>query len=98
VSRALHEQVTMLENGEVTLREVAEHGPFSQAYLVGDPPLVAAKLERLLELYPGFTDVLCWTRVGGLEKEKVLSAIELFAGKVLCRARRGERAEGARLP
>lgn len=31
----------------------------------------------------GFNEMLCWTRIGGLDQRKVLRAMNLIAGKVI---------------
>ncbi len=69
--------------GEMTFRQVVEDSPFKHAFLVGDPEYVTHKLENLLDLYPGLTDVLCWTRLGGLEHKKVMGSMEVFLNKVV---------------
>jgi len=52
---------------------------------VGDPPYVADKLNRLVSMYGGLSDVLCWTRLGGLDHKKVMRSMQTFTDKVLKR-------------
>ena len=40
------------------------------------------KLSQYQAIY-GFTDLLCWTRVGGLDHRKVLRSMELMRDKVI---------------
>jgi hypothetical protein len=44
-------------------------------------------LSALIEDY-GFNELLCWTRIGGLETRKVLRSMELMSGLVMPRVRR----------
>jgi hypothetical protein len=44
------------------------------------------KLRRVTQEY-GFNEMLCWTRIGGLETRKVLRAMELMSGEVMPRLR-----------
>jgi natural product biosynthesis luciferase-like monooxygenase protein len=48
----------------------------------GDPDHVTERLHELQQVY-GFTEVLCWTRLGGLDNRKVLRSMELMQSKVI---------------
>jgi alkanesulfonate monooxygenase SsuD/methylene tetrahydromethanopterin reductase-like flavin-dependent oxidoreductase (luciferase family) len=52
------------------------------AVICGDPDFVGEKLHEFQQVY-GFTDVLCWTRLGGLDHRKVLRSMELMRDKVM---------------
>jgi luciferase family oxidoreductase group 1 len=52
------------------------------AVICGNPDFVAEKLLEYQQLY-GFTDLLCWTRLGGLDHRKVLRSMELMGDKVI---------------
>jgi natural product biosynthesis luciferase-like monooxygenase protein len=52
-----------------------------QAVVCGDPDSVVEALTRAQETY-GFTDLLCWTRLGGLDHRKVLRSMDLMSTKV----------------
>lgn len=52
-----------------------------KAVICGDADYVVEEITRAQELY-GFTDLLCWTRLGGLEHRKVLRSMELMHTKV----------------
>jgi alkanesulfonate monooxygenase SsuD/methylene tetrahydromethanopterin reductase-like flavin-dependent oxidoreductase (luciferase family) len=43
----------------------------------------------------GFDELLCWTRIGGLENDKVLSAMELLGGEVIPAVRKATVARAA---
>ena len=75
------------DRGEVSFEWIVTKSPFAHAFLVGDPPYVADKLQRLLEMYGGLSDVLCWTRLGGLDHKKVMRSMQLFVDKVIAPAR-----------
>ena len=85
--RNLHETlsgfVAAYDAGQITFAQAVQHGPFEHAFLVGDPPMVRKKLLRLLEMYGGLTDVLCWTRLGGLAHDKVMRSMDLLANEVV---------------
>ena len=51
------------------------------AVICGDADYVVQELAKAQELY-GFTDVLCWTRLGGLDHRKVLRSMELMHANV----------------
>jgi luciferase family oxidoreductase group 1 len=52
------------------------------AVICGTPDLVTEQLATFQDVY-GFTDVLCWTRLGGLDHRKVLRSMELMRDKVI---------------
>jgi alkanesulfonate monooxygenase SsuD/methylene tetrahydromethanopterin reductase-like flavin-dependent oxidoreductase (luciferase family) len=52
------------------------------AVICGNPDFVAERLQEYQQLY-GFTDLLCWTRLGGLDHRKVLRSMELMRDKVI---------------
>lgn len=52
------------------------------AVICGDPDYVGEKLLEYQRVY-GFTDLLCWTRLGGLDHRKVLRSMELMRDKVI---------------
>ena len=52
-----------------------------KAVICGDADYVVEEITRAQELY-GFTDLLCWTRLGGLDHRKVLRSMELMHTKV----------------
>jgi natural product biosynthesis luciferase-like monooxygenase protein len=83
----LHEKMAAMLNaydaGELSFKEIIENSVFSHSYLVGDPAYVKEKLEQLQDKYKGITDVLCWTRLGGLDHSKVMSSMDLLMNKVL---------------
>ncbi len=53
-----------------------------EAVICGDPDYVTERLDKYQEVY-GFTDLLCWTRLGGLDHRKVLHSMELMRDKVI---------------
>jgi luciferase family oxidoreductase group 1 len=53
-----------------------------EAVICGDPDFVIEKLHEHQQTF-GFTDLLCWTRLGGLEHGKVLRSMELMRDKVI---------------
>jgi natural product biosynthesis luciferase-like monooxygenase protein len=59
------------------------------AVICGEPDYVAEKLAEYQQVY-GFTDVLCWTRLGGLDHDKVLHSMQLMQDKVIPRLRDAE--------
>ncbi len=67
---------------QLSFAEIVENEPFGQGFLVGDPEQVSAKLETLLARYRGISDILCWTRLGGLDHHKVMHSMELLVDKV----------------
>ena len=60
----------------------------SPLMVCGDVDLCVEKLQHLTEEF-GFNELLCWTRIGGLENPKVLRSMELMSGQVMPRLRRG---------
>jgi alkanesulfonate monooxygenase SsuD/methylene tetrahydromethanopterin reductase-like flavin-dependent oxidoreductase (luciferase family) len=50
--------------------------------ICGSPDHVTQRLHEFQQSY-GFTDVLCWTRLGGLDHRKVLRSMELMRDKVI---------------
>ena len=53
-----------------------------EAVICGDPDYVGERLAKYQEVY-GFTDLLCWTRLGGLDHRKVLRSMDLMHWKVI---------------
>jgi hypothetical protein len=58
----------------------------SPLMVCGDVDHCVEKLRTVTEEY-GFNEMLCWTRIGGLETRKVLHAMELMSGEVMPRLR-----------
>jgi alkanesulfonate monooxygenase SsuD/methylene tetrahydromethanopterin reductase-like flavin-dependent oxidoreductase (luciferase family) len=52
------------------------------AVICGSPDFVGEKLRDFQQIY-GFTELLCWTRLGGLDHRKVLRSMELMRDKVI---------------
>ena len=52
------------------------------AIVCGDPDFVAEELADYQQIY-GFTDLLCWTQLGGLDHRKVLRSMELMCDHVM---------------
>lgn len=50
--------------------------------IAGDPDHVLRQLERMQEAW-GLTDLILWTRVGGLSSDRVLHSLELFSQHVM---------------
>ncbi len=50
--------------------------------ICGSPEFVTERLAEIQQIY-GFTDLLCWTRLGVLQPEKVLRSMELMQHKVM---------------
>jgi len=57
-----------------------------EAVICGEPDWVAERLRAYQKVY-GFTDLLCWTRLGGLDHRKVLRSMELMRDNVIPRLR-----------
>ena len=79
-------------------RSAAENLSFDQLaesplMVCGDVDHAVEKLTKVTREY-GFDELLCWTRIGGLENPKVLRSMELMSGRVLPRVR-GELATAA---
>lgn len=68
-------------------RELARTVEFSE--LAKSPVLACGDVEHCIERVThlareyGFNEMLCWTRIGGLERRKVQRAMELISGKVI---------------
>ncbi|MGE0872957.1 MAG: LLM class flavin-dependent oxidoreductase [Kofleriaceae bacterium] len=86
----LSNTLEMYDKKQVTFDWIVNKSAFSHAFLVGDPAYVADKLQRLQSMYTGLTDVLCWTRLGGLDHKKVMSSMQLMMDKVVKPARAKE--------
>jgi natural product biosynthesis luciferase-like monooxygenase protein len=52
------------------------------AVIAGSPDQVVDRIGRISEVC-GFTQYLCWTRIGGLAHPKVMRSMELMASKVM---------------
>lgn len=50
--------------------------------IAGDPDYCCREIERLEEEF-GFTDLLCWTRMGGMDASKVMRSMELMDKHVI---------------
>jgi len=59
----------------------------SPLMVCGDVDHCVEKLSQLVVEY-GFDELLCWTRIGGMENRKVLHSMELMSGEVMPRVRR----------
>lgn len=59
----------------------------SPLMVVGDVDHCVEKLTKVIREY-GFDEMLCWTRIGGLENRKVLRSMELMSGEVMPRVRK----------
>ena len=73
-------------------RHTAETSKFeelaaSPLMVCGDVDFAVEKLSRVTKEY-GFDELLCWTRIGGLENPKVLRSMELMSGRVMPRVRK----------
>jgi len=58
----------------------------SPLMICGDVDHCVEKLLRVTQEY-GFNEMLCWTRIGGLDTRKVLRAMELMSSEVMPRVR-----------
>lgn len=54
----------------------------NEAVICGDPDYVGERLMDYQQDY-GFTEVLCWTRLGGLDHRLVLRSMELMRDKII---------------
>ena len=54
----------------------------TDSVVCGSPDHVAERLHEFQQIY-GFSEVLCWTRLGGLDNRKVLRCMELMEQKVI---------------
>jgi alkanesulfonate monooxygenase SsuD/methylene tetrahydromethanopterin reductase-like flavin-dependent oxidoreductase (luciferase family) len=57
-----------------------------KAVICGPADDVAEELAQIQQTY-GFTDLLCWTRLGGLDHRKVIRSMDLMSTKVFPRLR-----------
>jgi natural product biosynthesis luciferase-like monooxygenase protein len=67
----------------VTFDELVE----SDGLICGDVETCTERLTQVANDY-GFDELLCWTRIGGLETGKVMRAMELLSGEVMPAVRR----------
>ena len=67
----------------------------SPLMVCGDVDHCVQKLTSVIQEY-GFNELLCWTRIGGLETRKVLRSMELMSGQIMPRVRRDRAAAEAR--
>lgn len=75
--------LTAYDRGELPFSEIVDSGPFQHGFLIGSPKEVNERLDMLLSNYPDLTDILCWTRLGGLDHRLCMSSMKLFVDKVL---------------
>ena len=75
--------VEAYDAGLMSFADIVEKSPFQHAFLVGDAEYVQEKLLALLDTYEGLSDVLCWTRLGGLDHKKVMSSMERLMNQVV---------------
>lgn len=54
----------------------------SPLMVCGDVDHATEKLASVIQEY-GFNEMLCWTRIGGLETRKVMRSMELMSGRVM---------------
>ena len=54
----------------------------SHCLVCGNPELCVRQIENLHKMY-GFTQILCWTRLSGLDNRKVLRSMELMQRHVI---------------
>jgi alkanesulfonate monooxygenase SsuD/methylene tetrahydromethanopterin reductase-like flavin-dependent oxidoreductase (luciferase family) len=59
----------------------------TRALVCGNPAQCVKQIEEMREQY-GFTQLICWTRLAGLDHRKVLRSMELFSRDVLPHFRR----------
>jgi len=59
----------------------------SPLMVVGDVDHCVEKISNVVREY-GFDEMLCWTRIGGLDNRKVLHSMELMSGEVMPRVRK----------
>jgi hypothetical protein len=68
-------------------RHTAETSTFED--LAKSPLMVCGNVENSIEKLAtvtrdfGFNELLCWTRIGGMENKKVLRSMELMSGRVM---------------
>jgi luciferase family oxidoreductase group 1 len=70
---------------EIAWEELLER----DAVVCGSPDYVTEKLAEFQQAF-GFTELLCWTRLGGLDHRKVLRSMELMRDKVMPHLRDSE--------
>ena len=68
---------------------IAPESDPEDSVICGSPDFVTQRLGELQQIY-GFTDLLCWTRLGVLSQEKVLRSMELMQCKVMPQLRTAE--------
>jgi natural product biosynthesis luciferase-like monooxygenase protein len=88
----LTQTLAAYDKKEISFEWIVTKSPFAHAFLVGDPASVSDKLARLIGMYGGLSDVLCWTRLGGLDHRKVMASMQLLVEKVVAPARAREAA------
>lgn len=71
------------DRGELPFSEIVDSGPFQHGFLIGSPKEVNERLDMLLSNYPYLTDMLCWTRLGGLDHRHCMDSMKLLVEKVL---------------
>ena len=78
-----------LYGGSRSLAETLDFNRLANGPLmvVGDVDHCVEKLIKVIKEY-GFDEMLCWTRIGGLENRKVLRSMELMSGEVMPRVRK----------
>lgn len=59
----------------------------SPLMVCGDVEAATEKLASVANEY-GFNELLCWTRIGGMENRKVLRSMELMSGRVMPQVRK----------
>jgi alkanesulfonate monooxygenase SsuD/methylene tetrahydromethanopterin reductase-like flavin-dependent oxidoreductase (luciferase family) len=92
----LNSTLRAYDEGSVTFEWMVKESPFKHAFLVGDTAYVSKKLQVMLSEYPGLSDVLCWTRLGGLDHRKVMASMECFMDQIVrpLRARQAQADSG----
>lgn len=78
-----------LYGGARTLAETLDFDRLANSPLMvcGDVDHCVEKLVKVIRDY-GFDEMLCWTRIGGLENRKVVRSMELMSGEVMPRVRK----------
>lgn len=76
-------------------RKLAENISWEQlleagAVICGDPDHCIQRISEIVNKY-GFTQLLCWTRLGGLDTKKVLKSMELMQRHVIPHFKKDER-------
>ena len=80
--------IKMYDAKQISFKEMVDEGVFNHAFLVGDPDSVKTKLQKLVSNYQ-LTDVLCWTRLGGLSHDKVMKSMNHLVNDVVRPLREG---------